>query len=88
MTTNTREAHKVPEPRSRDAEHSRVAILAAARDEFAEYGLGGAQVDRIAERADVNKRLLCDYFDDNDRSFARCWKRPTATSARLNSNCT
>ena len=59
MTTNTREAHKVPEPRSRDAEHSRVAILAAARDEFAEYGLGGAQVDRIAERADVNKRLLC-----------------------------
>ena len=60
MSTSTPEANQAAEPRSRDAERSRVAILAAARDEFAEYGLGGARVDRIAERADVNKRLLCD----------------------------
>ena len=58
-----------PEPRPRDAERSRVAILAAARDEFAEYGLGGARVDRIAERADVNKRLLYYYFDNKETLF-------------------
>ena len=69
MSTNNREAHEAPEPRSRDAERSRVAILAAARDEFAEYGLGGARVDRIAERADVNKRLLYYYFDNKDTLF-------------------
>ena len=88
MTTNTREAHKAPEPRSLDAERSRVPILAAARDEFAEYGLGGSRVDRIAERGDVNKRLLCDYFDDNDTLFRAVLEEAHGHIARLNSNCT
>jgi AcrR family transcriptional regulator len=57
------------EPRQRDADRSREAILAAAREEFATYGLGGARVDRIAERAEVNKRLLYYYFDDKDTLF-------------------
>ena len=35
----------------RDAERTRAGILAAATHEFARYGLGGARVDRIAERA-------------------------------------
>ncbi|MBC7938164.1 MAG: TetR family transcriptional regulator [Chitinophagaceae bacterium] len=59
----------VAEPRPRDAERSREAILAAARDEFAAYGLGGARVERIAERADVNKRLLYYYFGDKETLF-------------------
>ena len=58
-----------PEPRTRDADRSRDAILAAARDEFATHGLAGARVDRIAERADVNKRLLYYYFDNKDTLF-------------------
>jgi AcrR family transcriptional regulator len=69
MNTEETEASEAPEPRSRDAERSRVAILAAARDEFAEYGLGGARVERIAERAGVNKRLLYYYFDNKDTLF-------------------
>jgi AcrR family transcriptional regulator len=56
-------------PRTRDAVRSREAILAAARDEFAEFGLGGARVDRIAERAGVNKKLLYHYFVDKDDLF-------------------
>ena len=41
----------------------------AARDEFAEHGLGGARVDRIAERAGVDKRLLYYYFENKDSLF-------------------
>jgi AcrR family transcriptional regulator len=57
------------EPRSRDADRSQQAILRAARDEFAAHGLGGARVDRIAERAAVNKRLIYYYFANKDSLF-------------------
>jgi AcrR family transcriptional regulator len=57
------------EPRQRDADRSREAILGAARDEFAAHGLGGARVERIAERAGLNKRLLYYYFDDKEALF-------------------
>jgi AcrR family transcriptional regulator len=60
---------KPAEPRSRDADRSQQAILLAARDEFAQHGLGGARVDRIAERADVNKRLIYYYFTSKDELF-------------------
>lgn len=53
----------------RDADRSQSTILAAARDEFAEYGLGGARMDRIAERAGLNKRLIYYYFEDKERLF-------------------
>jgi len=58
-----------PEPRSRDADRSQQTILLAARDEFAEHGLGGARVDRIAERAGVNKRLVYYYFGSKHALF-------------------
>ena len=45
------------------------AIFSAARDEFAEHGLGGARMDRIAERAGLNKRLIYYYFEDKERLF-------------------
>ena len=44
-------------------------ILAAATEEFARYGLGGARVDRIAERAGANKRMLYYYFGDKEGLF-------------------
>lgn len=56
-------------PRSRDADRSQQAILDAARDEFAQLGLGGARVDRIAERASINKRLIYYYFGNKDDLF-------------------
>ncbi|MCJ0763740.1 TetR family transcriptional regulator [Variovorax terrae] len=63
-------AKKTPqEPRSRDADRSQQAILAAARDEFSQHGLAGARVDRIAERADLNKRLIYYYFSSKDDLF-------------------
>jgi AcrR family transcriptional regulator len=60
---------KATEPRSRDADRSQSIILNAARDEFAKYGLAGARVDRIAERADINKRLIYYYFKSKDDLF-------------------
>ena len=56
-------------PNSRDPERTRQKILAAATDEFARYGLGGARVDRIAQRAGANKRMLYYYFGVKDRLF-------------------
>ncbi|TFZ04455.1 TetR/AcrR family transcriptional regulator [Ramlibacter rhizophilus] len=57
------------EERVRDADRSQASILAAARDEFAEFGLGGARMERIAERCGLNKRLIYYYFQDKDALF-------------------
>ena len=53
----------------RDPARTRSRILDAATVEFARYGLGGARVDRIAERAGANKRMLYYYFGDKDGLF-------------------
>jgi AcrR family transcriptional regulator len=58
-----------PASRTRDPEGTRARILEAATREFARSGLGGARVDRIAERAGANKRMLYYYFGDKDRLF-------------------
>ena len=65
----SKEAAPVTEERQRDADRSQAVILSAARDEFAEYGLGGARMDRIAERAALNKRLIYYYFEDKEKLF-------------------
>jgi len=64
-----RDPSPATEERIRDADRSQSTILAAARDEFAEFGLGGARVDRIAERAGLNKRLIYYYFEDKEKLF-------------------
>jgi AcrR family transcriptional regulator len=64
-----RDPSPASDERVRDADRSQSTILAAARDEFAEYGLGGARVDRIAERAGLNKRLIYYYFEDKEKLF-------------------
>ena len=53
----------------RDPEQSRARILQAARTEFAQHGLGGARVDRIAQLAGINKRMLYHYFGNKDDLF-------------------
>jgi AcrR family transcriptional regulator len=53
----------------RDPERTRQTILASATAEFARYGLGGARVDRIAQRARANKRMLYYYFGDKEGLF-------------------
>ena len=53
----------------RDPERTRARILHAATAEFARYGLGGARVDRIAQRAGANKRMLYYYFGSKEALF-------------------
>jgi len=63
---------KIARPRARvarDADRTQAAILAAATQEFARFGLGGARVDRIAARARTNKRMLYYYFGKKDMLF-------------------
>src|SRR4051812_8387849 len=48
---------------------TRQKILDAALAEFAHHGLGGARVDRIAQRAGANKRMLYYYFGDKEGLF-------------------
>lgn len=55
--------------RPRDAQATRELLLAAAAEEFAEFGFSGARVDRIAARAGANKRLLYVYFGDKEAVF-------------------
>lgn len=55
--------------RPRDAQATRGLLLSAATAEFSEHGLAGARIDRIAERAGVNKRLIYVYFGDKDALF-------------------
>ena len=64
-----------PEPRARDADRSQRDILQAALVEFAALGLGGARMDRIAERAGVNKRLIYYYFENKEKLFLAVLER-------------
>ena len=58
------------EPRlRRDPQRSQKRILDAALEEFSRYGLGGARVDRIAERSGANKRMLYYYFRSKENLF-------------------
>lgn len=61
--------NSIVDDRMRDAERSKKVILRASRDEFAQHGLGGARVDRIAQRAELNKRLIYYYFTSKDDLF-------------------
>ena len=52
------------------AEQTKARILEAAFREFAEYGVAGARVDRIAKNAGCNKNLLYVYFASKEALFA------------------
>ena len=73
MTASRRSDHRAP-PR-RDVRATRRGrkrdILVAAREEFVEHGLDGARVDRIAERAGANKRMLYHYVGNKEALYAR-----------------
>ncbi|MEU5871896.1 TetR family transcriptional regulator [Glycomyces sp. NPDC047369] len=56
-------------PEARRSDATRAALLCAAREEFAERGLAGARVDRIAEAAGVNKERIYGIFGSKDKLF-------------------
>jgi AcrR family transcriptional regulator len=53
----------------RSAVDTRARILAAATAEFAERGLAGGRVDRIAAAADANKERIYAYFGSKEGLF-------------------
>src|SRR5262245_38496404 len=58
----------------RDAEATRQRLLDAALAEFAEFGIAGARVDRIAANAASNKAQIYHYFGSKDQLFDAVWE--------------
>ncbi|WP_437813116.1 TetR family transcriptional regulator [Sorangium sp. So ce1078] len=52
-----------------DSAATKKRLLDAALDEFAERGLAGARVDRIAEKASANKQAIYAYFGSKEDLF-------------------
>ena len=48
---------------------SRQKIIDQATREFSEYGYNGARMQRIADRANVNKAMIYYYFSSKDQLF-------------------
>ena len=53
----------------RNAEATKIRILTAATEEFADHGIAGARVDRIAATAATSKAQLYSYFGNKDALF-------------------
>ncbi|MFE2533591.1 TetR/AcrR family transcriptional regulator [Streptomyces sp. NPDC059371] len=60
---------------ARNAEETRRKILEAATEEFAQYGIAGARVDRITKNAGVNNALLYRYFGSKVDLFDTVYSR-------------
>ena len=58
-----------PSKSSKSVEETRQALIEAGRKVFAEDGFDGARVDRIAERAGVNKALINYHFGGKTELF-------------------
>ena len=60
--------------KQRNAECSRSKILEVAEVEFANSGLFGASVNIIAEKAELNKRMIYHYFDSKEGLYQEVLK--------------
>jgi AcrR family transcriptional regulator len=56
-------------PHTRDRELTRSAILTAAEEEFARYGLEGARTEEIALRSGVTKGMIYHYFESKEKLY-------------------
>jgi len=61
--------------RSRDAEATRENILEIATEEFADKGLSGARIDKIAERTSTSKRMIYYYFGGKEALYRAVLQR-------------
>ncbi len=66
---------------SRDSSATKARLLDAAFTEFAAYGIAGARVDRIAEAAGVNKRMIYVYFGNKEQLFEEVLQRALTAGA-------
>ncbi|MFD2265108.1 TetR/AcrR family transcriptional regulator [Lacibacterium aquatile] len=69
LPRRTQKAVPVRDKAVRDPERTSAAILAAAVQEFTEHGYGGARINEIAARADVNKRMLYHYYGGKEALY-------------------
>ncbi|MEU6580996.1 TetR family transcriptional regulator [Nocardia sp. NPDC046763] len=65
----------------RDPEATKARIFEAATAEFAQYGIAGARVDRIARSAKANKQLIYAYFGDKEKLFHQVLEETMLTVA-------
>jgi AcrR family transcriptional regulator len=61
-----------------DAQATRRRLLDAAFTEFAQYGIAGARVERIAEAAESNKAQIYHYFGSKTQLFDAVFRQATA----------
>ncbi|MFJ3201363.1 TetR family transcriptional regulator [Streptomyces sp. NPDC086989] len=66
---------------ARDSSATKARLLDAAFSEFAAYGIAGARVDRIAEAAQANKRLIYVYYGNKEQLFDAVLQRALETGA-------
>ncbi|MBN1498883.1 MAG: TetR/AcrR family transcriptional regulator, partial [Spirochaetes bacterium] len=52
--------------KNKDSLNSQEKIIKAAVEEFAEFGFGGARVDRIAENAGLNKAMIYYHYKSKE----------------------
>ncbi|MFC3891509.1 TetR family transcriptional regulator [Lentzea rhizosphaerae] len=58
----------------RDKEATKAKLLDAALEEFSQYGIAGARVDRIAAKAGCNKAMIYAYFGSKEGLFEELLK--------------
>lgn len=61
-------------------------ILLAAEGEFAEFGLHGARINRIAEKAKANKRMIYHYYGSKEKLYESVLEYNLKKVARLGSH--
>jgi AcrR family transcriptional regulator len=69
--------------KTKDPKGSRERILGAALDEFAEHGLAGARVDRIARTAGINKAMIYYHFDSKEDLYLKVLESQVLARASL-----
>jgi AcrR family transcriptional regulator len=55
--------------RTRDPETKKQQLFAAALAEFAEFGLAGARIDRLAKRAEISPGLVYSFYAGKEQLF-------------------
>ncbi|APU43577.1 TetR family transcriptional regulator [Streptomyces sp. TN58] len=66
---------------ARDSNATKARLLDAAFSEFAAYGIAGARVDRIADAAQANKRLIYVYYGNKEQLFDAVLQRALETGS-------
>ncbi|MBD2256825.1 TetR/AcrR family transcriptional regulator [Pseudanabaena sp. FACHB-2040] len=76
MAKSSAKSGRSPARQVRDAEATRTAILDAAEEEFARFGLNGARTEAIAAKTGVTKAMIYYYFGSKEDLYQEVLKRP------------